>query len=191
MPDNATRDAVFDELEWLEKTSTGLDTALLFLAGHGMTWKRSVYYFLLAGASLNAPERQGLSGPELIMRMETVGAKRLVMLDTCYAGAAGQPLPDWAPDADRMMNLLRTAGVPVFGATLANARAQERSKLRNGVFTHALQKVLSPPDRALPFSELWAELRREVGAATGQRQDASFLNAGSGADLALLAGRSG
>ena len=191
LPDNATRDAVFDELEWLEKTSTGLDTALLFLAGHGMTWKRSVYYFLLAGASLNAPERQGLSGPELIMRMETVGAKRLVMLDTCYAGAAGQPLPDWAPDADRMMNLLRTAGVPVFGATLANARAQERSKLRNGVFTHALQKVLSPPDRALPFSELWAELRREVGAATGQRQDASFLNAGSGADLALLAGRSG
>jgi hypothetical protein len=188
LPDNATRDTVFDELEWLEKASTGLDTALLFLAGHGMTWRQS-YYFLLAGASLDAPEKQGLSGFELIARMDKIGAKRLVMLDTCYAGAAGQPLPDWKPDADRMMNLLRTVGVPVFGATVANSRAQERNKLGNGVFTHALQKVLSPPDRALPFSELWAELRREVGAATGQKQDASFLNAGSGADLALLAGR--
>jgi hypothetical protein len=112
----------------------------------------------------------------------------LVMLDTCYAGAAGQPLPDWAPDTDRLMNLLRSAGVPVFGATAANARAQERVALRNGIFTHALLKVLDRPDRSLPFSELWTALRREVGAATGQRQDVSFLNAGVGTDFALLAG---
>jgi uncharacterized caspase-like protein len=188
LPESATRDAVFDALDWLEKESTGLDTALLFMAGHGMTWRRSTYYFLLAGASLQAPEKQGLSGLELVGRMEAIGAKRLVMLDTCYAGAAGQPLPDWAPDADRLMNLLRSVGVPVFGATIANARAQERAALGNGVFTNALLKVLDRPDRPLPFSELWTALRREVGAATDQRQDASFLNAGSGADLALLAG---
>jgi WD40 repeat protein len=188
LPESATRDAVFDALDWLEKESTGLDTALLFMAGHGMTWRRSTYYFLLAGASLQAPEKQGLSGLELVGRMEAIGAKRLVMLDTCYAGAAGQPLPDWAPDADRLMNLLRSVGVPVFGATVANARAQERAALGNGVFTNALLKVLDRPDRPLPFSELWTALRREVGAATDQRQDASFLNAGSGADLALLAG---
>jgi Caspase domain len=188
LPESATRDAVIDALGWLEKESTGLDTALLFLAGHGMTWRRTTYYFLLAGASLEAPEKQGLSGPELVARMEAIGAKRLVMLDTCYAGAAGQPLPDWAPDTDRLMNLLRSAGVPVFGATAANARAQERVALRNGIFTHALLKVLDRPDRSLPFSELWTALRREVGAATGQRQDVSFLNAGVGTDFALLAG---
>ena len=188
LPEDTPRDKVIDALYWLEKSSTGLDTALLFLAGHGMTWRRSTYYFLLAGASLQAPEKQGLSGPELVGRMEAIGAKRLVLLDTCYAGAAGRPPPDWAPDAERLMNLLRTAGVPVFGATVANARAQERAVLGNGVFTHALLKVLSRPDRALPLSELWTALRREVGAATAQKQDASFLNAGSGADLELLAG---
>jgi uncharacterized caspase-like protein len=137
---------------------------------------------------LQAPEKQGLSGLELVGRMEAIGAKRLVMLDTCYAGAAGQPPPDWTPDVDRLMNLLRTVGVPVFGATVANARAQESVRLGNGVFTNALLKVLDRPDRPLPFSELWTSLRREVGATTGQRQDASFLNAGNGADLALLAG---
>lgn len=188
LPESATRDEVLDALDWLERESTGLDTAILFLAGHGMTWRRSTYYFLLSGASLKAPEKQGLSGHELVGRMEAIGAKRLVMLDTCYAGAAGQPPPDWAPDADRLMNLLHTAGVAVFGATVANARAQELARLGNGVFTHALLKVLERPDRPLPFSELWTVLRREVGEATGQRQNVSFLNAGIGADLTLLAG---
>jgi WD40 repeat protein len=188
LPEGATRDAVFEALGWLERESTGLDTALLFLAGHGMTWRRSTYYFLLAGASLQGPELQGLSGVELLGRMEAIGGKRLVMLDTCYAGAAGQPPPDWAPDADRLMNLLHSAGVPVFGATVANARAQERAALGNGVFTHALRKALDRPDRPLPFSELWTVLRREVGAVTCEQQNVSFLNAGIGADLALLAG---
>ena len=41
LPETATRDAMIDALDWLEKESTGLDTALLFLAGHGMTWRRS------------------------------------------------------------------------------------------------------------------------------------------------------
>jgi WD40 repeat protein len=183
LPETATRDEVFDALGWLEKESTGLDTALLFLAGHGMTWQRTTYYFLLARASLDAPEKQGLSGPELVGRMQSIGAKRLVMLDTCYAAAVA-----WAPDTERLMNELRTVGVPVFGATAANKRAEERARLRNGVFTHALKKVLNAPDRSLPYSELWMALRREVGAVTDRRQEVSFVNAGNGADLALLAG---
>jgi len=188
LPENITRNEVFDALTWLEKESTGLDTALLFLAGHGMTWLRSTYYFLLADATLQAPEKYGLSGPELVTRMDSVGAKRLVMLDTCYAGAAGQRPPDWAPDVDRVMNDLRSVGVPVFGATAANARAQERTSLGNGVFTHALLKVLARPDRPLSHSELWTKLRKEVEVTTDKQQGVSFLNAGSGADLALLAG---
>jgi hypothetical protein len=187
LPEDVPREKVFDALQWLEDTSTGRDTALLFLAGHGMTW-RNTYYFLLAEASLKAPEKQGLSGPELVGRMKAIGAKRLVMLDTCYAGAAGQPQPEWAPDTAPLTNALHGDGVVVFGATLANTRAQERAALGNGVFTHALLKVLTPPDRSLACSELWRALQREVDAATGGEQAVSFLNAGSGADLALLAG---
>jgi uncharacterized caspase-like protein len=129
-----------------------------------------------------------LSGPELVTRMQSIGAKRLVLLDTCYAGAAGQPVPAWAPDTERLMNDLHSASVPVFGATVSNRRAVERADLANGVFTHALLRLLDKPSQPLAYSQLWAGLRREVGNLTADRQEPSFLNAGNGADLALLAG---
>ena len=183
-----TRNALLEALDWLEAESTGLDTALLFLAGHGVTGRRGIYYFLTRDASLNAPDREGLSGPDLVMRMQSIGAKRLVLLDTCYAGAAGQTLPAWAPDTERLMNDLHSASVPVFGATVSNRRAIERADLENGVFTHALLQLLDKPSQPLAYSQLWAGLRREVGNLTAGRQEPSFLNAGNGADLALLAG---
>jgi hypothetical protein len=185
--EQVTRDGLLDALDWLEKESTGTDTALLFLAGHGMNGRRGVYYFLTHGATLEAPDRQGLSGPELVERMRAIGARRVVMLDTCYAGAAGQAPPPWAPDTDRLMNALHSAGVPVYGATLANRRAVERPDLGNGVFTYALLGLLARPAQPLPHSELWAALGRRMKALT-DAQEPAFLNAGSGADLALLAG---
>jgi hypothetical protein len=183
-----TRDALLDALDWLEAESTGLDTALLFLSGHGVTWRRGMYYYLTRDATLDAPDREGLSGTELVSRMQSIGAKRIVLLDTCYAGAAGQPPPPWAPDTERLMNDLHSASVPVFGATVSNRRAVERADLGHGVFTHALLKLLDRPSRPLAYSELWAGLRREVGDLTAGGQEPCFLNAGNGADLALLAG---
>jgi hypothetical protein len=182
-----TRDALLDALDWLEGESTGLDTALLFLAGHGVRGRSGIYYFLTRDGSPNAPDREGVSGPELITRMQSISAKRLVMLDTCYAGAAGQR-PDWAPDTERLMNELQSVSVPVFGATVSNRRAIERADLENGVFTHALLQLLDKPSKPLPYSQLWAGLRQRVGDLTAGGQEPSFLNAGNGADLALLAG---
>ena len=187
LPETATPKAVIDALIWLKEQSTGKDTALLFLAGHGMNW-RSTYYFLLAGASPEVPELEGLSGSELMKRIDQIGAKRLVMLDTCYAGAAGQPPPEWAPDVAQFTNLLLSAGVVVFGATVGNARAQERAALGNGVFTHALLKVLKRPDQPLSLSKLWTALQKEVLEVTDGQQDVSFQNGGIGANLVLFAG---
>jgi len=61
----ASRDAVVDGLEWLQKQVTGRDVGMLFLAGHGINSTDGLYYFAPANFDLNAIKRTGVVFTEI------------------------------------------------------------------------------------------------------------------------------
>lgn len=174
-PDRA---ALLAELEWLEEAN-GDDTVLLFLSGHGHTRRDGTYFFLTREATPERPEL-GFSSADLRGALGKVQARRLVLLDTCYAGDVNQ---------DGFANWMYSDGVVVFGATIGNRRAVELPEHKAGAFTYALCEILREPERPLGCSQLWPALKRRVLALTDNKQEVAFHPPRGGADLTLLAGK--
>ena len=56
----ATKDAILDGLDWIERQTTQHDVAMIFLAGHGVTDKNGDYYFLPSSVTLEHLRSSGL-----------------------------------------------------------------------------------------------------------------------------------
>lgn len=107
------------------------DTVVLFLAGHGIN-DGADYLFLPSDARR---EKDGWVGDSVVSWrvlqsvIETAQGRRVMMVDTCYAGNAFNP---------RLVKDAGDAAIAVFSATDAETVAQERPDLGHGVFTHAV-----------------------------------------------------
>jgi len=135
----ATRDAVVDGLEWLQKQVTGRDVGMLFLAGHGLNASDGIYYFAPYNFDLNAIKRTGVAFTEIKNTLSSLAGKALFFVDTCHSGnvLGGRRA---IPDLNAVINELSSAenGVVVFLSATGREYAFENPAWGNGAFTKAL-----------------------------------------------------
>lgn len=143
---HATRKGILEALAILERVRPE-DTAVIFLAGHGVAVDRD-WFFLPAEYSSNTfdsgmTRRIGIGVPDLANALARSQARQvMIVLDTCYAGAATQGFRDFV-DRKSLRGLGRTTGVHVLAATRADQEAYEFPALGQGLLTYTLLKGAS------------------------------------------------
>jgi uncharacterized caspase-like protein len=154
-----TKRAILDALRGFDAAPE--DTTIVFLASHGMTSRQAggEYYFLtpevtaetlraLMGEAMSRDElmraqKSLLSGTELTDALRRLAGRRILLIDTCQAGAAGRSSNPYALAR-------RSASAQI--ALLSAARDNEQSyeyvdpKVRHGAFTYALLRSLEGRD---------------------------------------------
>ena len=152
---DATRSAVIDALDWLDKQVTSRDIAVVMLAGHGDTDAKGHYWFLAADAAPDRLRATAVSQSDLRGPLSDIAGKKILFLDTCHAnaektgpgeatdtmrglGPAGVDVASLVNDFSRVEN-----GLVTFAATQGTELAAERAEWRHGAFSLALIEGLS------------------------------------------------
>lgn len=138
------------------------DTVLVFVASHGMP-DAGEYYILTQDSTADDATRveraaqRGervapgsaaslISGTELVEAMRRLPGRRIVVLDTCYAGLAGN-----GSDPFVLVKRSASAQLAVVSAASGDELSLESRELGHGIFSYMLMKAL----------------RREIGPASG------------------------
>lgn len=143
LPDNdATKDAILDKLEWLEKQTTARDVAMLFISGHGVNNPRNgEYYYIPYDAKPTRLKRTTVKGTEIQDYLEGINGKTMLFIDTCFSGnLLEEKADDSTPDIDHFANELADieSGVIVFASSTGRQLSNEDPDWGNGAFTKAL-----------------------------------------------------
>lgn len=177
--DEATRDAVLDELDWIMKAVTNTnDVAMVFLSGHGITTPDQHYRFLPYDYDFGHVERTTISDSELKDYLTKIGGKKIFFFDTCYSGAVlTGKTTGTQPDVDKFANDLKAAenGIVVFTSSTGNELSLERDDLKNGAFAAAVVEGLRgaaarPEVPVIMISDLQGYVSRRVKELTGGNQ---------------------
>lgn len=154
-----TRERVVRELERICANATAEDVVVLYLAGHGVTLDTEsgdaseVFHYLCSDASTATPSRlasdEALRGATTVSSSElgailntTKARRRVVVLDTCAAGAALADMStqrDLPTDQVRALTRFRDrTGMWVLGGCAADSVSYEASRYAQGVLTRSL-----------------------------------------------------
>ncbi|GAM09469.1 putative WD repeat-containing protein alr2800 [Geobacter sp. OR-1] len=141
---SATREAVLDGLEWLQRQATAKDVAILFLAGHGVTDPNGVYYYLPVNADLAKLKSTGIIFTEIRNSLMALAGKALLFVDTCHSGNVMGSRRAVA-DINAVVNELASAeiGTVVFASSTGRQYSLEDESWGNGAFTKALLEGVS------------------------------------------------
>lgn len=151
----ATRVEIIDGLEWLIRTPTSRDIAMVFFAGHGLSDERGKYYFLPYDFDLTRRLATGVKQSDLTEALRAIPARKvLFFVDSCHAGGASDTHFRGAAsaDIDGLVNALKTAsGVIIFASSTGTQLSQEHKDWENGAFTEALLEGLA--GKADPYGQ--------------------------------------
>ena len=145
------------------------DTVVLFLSGHGVSDGRD-YYFLPYDAQEQGNQwrtNSVIKWDILQEALQEAKGRRVLLVDTCYAGNAINP---------RLIKDASDAEIVVLSATDNRSVAQELPELKHGVFTYALLKGLKGKadlvgdDNVISINELYTYLEFTVKTLTNYNQ---------------------
>ncbi len=144
----ATRDAIMDGLEWLQRQVTQHDVGMLFLSGHGDNNAELGYVYIAHNYSIDSPRKAAVSFKEFNNTLNNLAGKAVFFIDTCHSGnVLGEKKRSIAKNADATgaINDLLSAesGVVVFSASTGRQVALEQASWGNGAFTKAVVEGLS------------------------------------------------
>lgn len=138
---NATRAGVLEGLEWLKKNVATNDTAILFLAGHGVTLADRSYYFVTHDGDLKQLDKTAVSNKQITNLITSIRGQRLLFIDTCHAGNAlgGRK---FSSENSYLVNDLAAEenAVVVFSSSTGKQLSQENDDWGNGAFTKVVVK---------------------------------------------------
>jgi WD40 repeat protein len=144
--EQATREAVLDGLDWIERQTTSRDVALVLLSGHGDNDADGGYYFLPYDADPDRLRRTGVPDIEIRRSLAHVAGKALFFFDTCHSGSVMNGRKgSKGVDVNGFVNELASAenGLVVFAASTGREFAYEQDGWNNGAFSKALIEGLS------------------------------------------------
>ncbi len=150
-----TKQGMLEGLATLARDMKDGDTGLVFVSGHGV--KVGSEYYVVPEDARRSDLSGMLSWTELAARMRSLPlGKKVVLLDTCHAGAA---LADQRDRRRLVQEAAEQDGLYVLAATAENASAFEIAELGNGVFTNVLETALQGAadgsgDGTVSFEEL-------------------------------------
>jgi len=141
--EQASKDAILNGLDWIERQTTQHDVAMIFLAGHGVNDKNGDYYFLPATVDLEHLRASGLPFMEVQKTIRNIAGKTLFFVDSCHAGAVMKGRRGMS-DLNGVINELASAGngAVVFAASTGRQYSLEKPEWQNGAFTKALVEGL-------------------------------------------------
>jgi len=145
----ATKEAVLEGLDWIERQTTQHDVAMIFLAGHGVNDKNGDYYFLPTSVDLEKLRATGLPFMEVQKTIRNIAGKTLFFVDTCHSGSIMGAGRRGMGDLNGVINELASAGngAVVFAASTGRQYSLEKPEWQNGAFTKALvEGVLGKAD---------------------------------------------
>ncbi len=137
--EKASKDAILEGLDWIERQTTQHDVAMIFLAGHGVNDKNGDYYFLPTTVDLDRLRATGLPFMEVQKTIRNVAGKTLFFVDSCHSGSVMAGRRGMA-DLNGVINELASAGngAVVFAASTGRQYSLENPAWQNGAFTKAL-----------------------------------------------------
>jgi hypothetical protein len=186
----ATRAGIEDGLDWIEKSTTRDDVAIIYLAGHGVNDPTTGnYYFLPTDFDAKRLRSTAVGLADFLAIVSTVAGKVVFFLDTCNSGNV---LVGRKGDINRVINELSDAqnGAVVFAASTGSQVALERPDWGNGAFTKALIEGLRgemiPSGRGRITLEMLAHhISDRVKELTGGQQTPVMRAPDGVADFAL------
>jgi uncharacterized caspase-like protein len=148
------------ELAKLQSKVTKNDWVMIFFAGHAKSDLVYSYYFLPWDYDHSYPHATQISEYDIAAHLRGIKGKKLLIMDTCYAGNLANspirsvgdgggrrslPLRDVRSYAERLIEI--DPGLILFAASSLDQTARESDRLGHGVFTSALLEALSSPGR--------------------------------------------
>ena len=137
----ATRANVVDGLQWLKRSATQHDVAMIFMSSHGDN-SSGQYYFIPSDFDKARLESTSVLFTYIKDAVASIPGKVIVFMDTCHAGdvlgkRGTKAIP---PSIDGVVNELVSAenGAVVFTSSTGRQQSLEDQKWNNGAFTRAL-----------------------------------------------------
>lgn len=172
--ERATVDNITAGLQWLQRTCGPTDTAIVFIAGHGIRGRRGLYYLPHEGDG-ESLQSTCLNWELLADAMRKTNAGHVIFLaDVCHAGSFGKSnLEMQQAIAKSIANLGK---VTMFASSGEDELSFERTDLKHGLFTSGMLQALSAgadtnKDSSIQFSEFVSDV---IG--TVQRESAGKQN---------------
>jgi hypothetical protein len=130
--------------EWLKKSMTPQDTAIVFFAGHGLN-DGPTYYFMTRDADLKQLPTTAVPFNNIRASLTSLPGRALIFVDTCHSGnVMGKVANRQARDATNAINDLASSenGLVVFASSTGGQFSQEDPSWGNGAFTKAVVEGL-------------------------------------------------
>lgn len=141
---DASRNALEEGLAWLRQSMTPRDTAIVFLAGHGIN-DGPTYYYMTRDANLQQLPQTALPFTSIRSTLTSLQGRVMLFVDTCHSGnVMGRLGTRQARDATGAINEMASAenGVVVFASSTGGQFSQENADWGNGAFTKAVVEGL-------------------------------------------------
>jgi WD40 repeat protein len=167
--EEATQQGILDGLEWIERSMSARDVAVLFFSTHGENDANGELYMLPHDVDLGDDirlRRTGVRYSDLratLIRLADRG-KTLIFLDACRSGNVRPGTKAGLLDVDKVAADLASAenGVVVFSSSTGKQFSMEIPELRHGAFTAALLEAFDgksdlhePPWVRVTDLEMW------------------------------------
>jgi uncharacterized caspase-like protein len=175
--EDASRDNILDELDALEKTVGDDDTAIIFIAGHGVSDEKQ-FYFVPHDADDEKIRRTCVGFDEVQTCAVSLKSRALVFMDTCHSGGINTG-GEISTHITALLTGWKTAnsakGAVIYTSSTGNQLSQEKLQWQNGAFTKVLLEGLrgeANPAKAGPISASMLEgyLAKKVSELTGGLQ---------------------
>ncbi len=187
----ANRKNILIELAKLQRKATPKDWVMIFFAGHAKSDWVYDYYFLPWDYDHTYPHSTQISEHDLAAHLRGIRGKKVLILDTCYAGNLANarirsvgddaaprrlPLADVRAYAERLIRI--DEGLILLAASSLDQTARESDSLGHGVFTSTLLDALRSPERfanrrypgALSVNDIRNWIEEEVVSRSRDRQ---------------------
>jgi WD40 repeat protein len=178
---DARRAQVLAGLDWLKSHVTERDTAILYLAGHGLNDPQGDYYYLPTDADVSQLPSTGIEDRTLLAALAELRGRTVVFVDTCHAGDVLQGHRGKSDNARFLRELgSPETGVAVLAASTGTQFAEENPAWGNGAFTKALVEGLSGGADArrtgrVTMLALMPYVAQRVGELTEMRQTPTVI----------------
>ena len=161
-------------LNWLKRSCTPDDGAIVFFAGHGIRGRRGLYFVTHEG------DEEGihytcLNWSEVAERLaETEAGQILLLSDCCHAGAFG--IQRLATQDELAEKIAEKAEIVFFASCRPQEQSLEDARWKHGAFTHALLEGLGGKadsgkrDGHITLEELYSYVRSRVSDMTSGDQ---------------------
>ena len=128
---DARKDSILDELDWLRRMVTNNDVAMVYLSGHGVQGGDKRYRFTPYDFDPDKLERSSVKDSDILDFIDKVHGKTVIFLDTCYSGEVMGGARALPADIDGFANDLKNAG-PALSCLPRRAAMNFRGKTLNG-----------------------------------------------------------